>query len=253
LSVPSSPIHVAVLWRFLVVDTVLSVPEMVSTLPGTSASQRREAPLGRAALWLCLGLGGGLGITALLVFLVTGSTPTPGVLDETPSLQLLALIWPVVLALAAAVLLTVGSIPRAVHVTRGAAELLLRSGACGLARVLHVRTARTGTQCHVRIALDARMTTGQAVQSRLQWSLDPVDAEMLRPGAVIPVRMDPAEPQRMVLDSRADSRTALAGVDVDEEFSRKRTVRTRVRMMRMASRWALLAGVLGGIVTAVIG
>ncbi|WP_236863711.1 hypothetical protein [Brevibacterium daeguense] len=229
------------------------MPDMVSTLPGTSASQRREAPLGRAALWLCLGLGAGLGITALLIFLITGAIPTPGILDETPALQLLALIWPAVLALAAAVLLAVGSIPRAVHITRGAAEPLLRSGVRGLARVVRIRATRTGAQCRVKIALDARLPGGRAVPARLQWTVDPVDAEMLRLGAVIPVRMDPAQPRRIVLDSRADSRTALAGVDVGAQFSRKATLRTRIRMMKTPSRWSLLLGLLGGILTALIG
>ena len=228
-----------------------AVPELVRPVAGTPAPRRREAPLGRAALWFCLGLGAGILACAVLVAL---SGPIRFLAEAPPGVRVLALAWPVVLIAAAASLLHAGTMAACdIAVPRAEAETLLRTGAAGLARIRRVHVERLGSQRLVRIALDARRRSGSALRSRLTWLLEPLDAEMLARGSVIPVRFDAAAPQRMVFDVRADSREHAAGIDVEEEFSPRGILRARLRSVRASSCAALALGLAVGAVTVLTG
>lgn len=209
-------------------------------------------PLGRTALWFCLGLGVGLALTGLASQLVTGSAPF--VAQAPASTQGLAVAWPFVLAAAASTLLVAGTAPGPfITVPRSLGETLLKSGKPGLARIRRVSVETSGSLRLVSIDLDARSRAGNVLRSRLVWLLEPLDAKMLARGAVIPVRIDRTRPHRMVLDTRADSRAAQSEIDVNEEFSRRGIRRARLRIFQLPSRIALALGLAAGMVTALIG
>jgi tetrahydromethanopterin S-methyltransferase subunit G len=81
----------------------------------------------------------------------------------------------------------------------------------------------------------------------VHWTLDPVDAGSLRTGAVIPVRIDPQAPHTAVLDTLADSRARMDGIDPETAFSTRRRLRQLVSRMRGWSRIAILAGAVVGL------
>lgn len=205
----------------------------------------RRLPLGRCALWFCLGLG-----CALTAAAAAGSTTgrLPG-LDA--GLRPLLLGWPPVLALAAAWFLALGARPgRTVEVPRRAAGELAARGIPGSARVRTVRRSRAGTGWRLALLVSVRPEARGArpappVRSRLVWHLEAVDAERVVAGALIPVRLDPLDPARIAFDARADSRGRSG--DLPEGA---RTWRARLAGLRLTSAAGAAAGAAAGLALA---
>ena len=232
--------------------SVSAVPAVLHRSTGSPASRRREAPLGRAALWFCVGLGSGILLTAAAALAATGSVRA--LVGASTGIRVLALAWPAVLVAAASALLVAGTLAgRTITVPRARAEALLRAGESALARVRRVRVEPHGSRSLVHVALDARRRHGARLGTRVSWRLDPLDARMLARGAVIPVRLDVDAPRHMVLDVRADSRASVAGVDIDEEFALRGIIRARLRSLRWSSLVAVGLGLLAGTLTVLLG
>lgn len=175
--------------------------------------RRRELPLGRSALWFCLGLGTSLSL--LLAGRADGLDP-------------LFCSWPPMLVLAAAALLALGALPGpVVDVSRRAAALICAHGRRTTARIRSLHVHREGTGRRVCIVLAG------GVRARLVWHLEAVDADRLAVGAVIPVRCDLLNARRAAFDTHADSRVSVLPV---------RTGEAARRQLRLVSAVAVAAG-----------
>ena len=198
-------------------------------------SPSREVPLGRSALWLCLGLGLG---SALGAFAAEAAAA-----DNVPFAQAgLKIFWPLLIAGMAVILLVVGTLPgERIVVSRSAAQRIEEYGIKGVARVRSISVTTAGPVRTVAVSLEARSRQDRTILSDLVWRLDAIDAQNLRRGTVIPVRIDPNHVRRIVLDTRADSRqTTVGGLDPNEVFSAKNKFRSRLHTMRLVS-WVALA------------
>jgi hypothetical protein len=157
-------------------------------------------------------------------------------------------VWPWGLAASAGALLLVGLRPVArITVDRRTAARLRRTGTVAIAKVMRASTPAPGPRAAVDASLLLRSPTGRIYSSDVHWTLDPVDAGSLRTGAVIPVRIDPQAPHTAVLDTLADSRARMDGIDPETAFSTRRRLRQLVSRMRGWSRLAILAGAVVGL------
>lgn len=202
-------------------------------------SRSREVPLGRSALWLCVGYGIGASLGGALAMGVGLRA-----IDYSTGL---AVVWPLVIGMMAAVLLIVGTMPmQRITINAAAAKVIEQHGVAGVARVRHVAMTSAGTVKTVSVSLDARSAKGRSIRSELVWKLPAVDALKLHPKAVIPVRIDPVSPSRMVFDSEA-SLHDWSGLDPNEVFSVRNRFMERLSTFRPASAVALVVGVGAGV------
>ena len=227
--------------------------------PGTAAqpvpapSARREVPVSRTALWWCLGLGLGMVLGELIQLLTPGERVLPALATASPEVASAVAVWPWGLAAASGALLLVGMRPVArVAVDRRTAVGLRRTGRPAIAKVMRVSDPAPGPRALVAASLLVLSPTGRIYSSDVHWMLDPVDAGSLRTGAVIPVRVDPQAPHTVALDTLADSRARMDGIDPETAFSTRRRLRQLVTRMRGWSRIAVLAGAVGGALIVVI-
>lgn len=201
----------------------------------------REVPLGRTALWWCLGLGLGM-IAGELSHLVTrGAIDLPDPAAADPVLSVVLAVWPWGLAGAAGALLLAGLAQARVAVDRRESAHLRRAGRPALAQVRRA-AAGPGPRARVDVVLLVPATTGRLYTTALRWELDPIDAGRVQVGAVLPVRVDPADPRRAVLDTEADSREEASAADLP----RAHPLNGVVARMVWWSRAALLAGLAVG-------
>jgi hypothetical protein len=184
-----------------------------------------------------------------LVHLTTlGVIDLPTVAFTSPLVATVLTVWPWGLAASAGALLLVGLRPVArITVDRRTAARLRRTGTVAIATVMRASTPAPGPRAAVDASLLLRSPTGRIYSSDVHWTLDPVDAGSLRTGAVIPVRIDPQAPHTAVLDTLADSRARMDGIDPETAFSTRRRLRQLVSRMRGWSRIAILAGAVVGL------
>jgi hypothetical protein len=184
-----------------------------------------------------------------LVHLTTlGVIDLPTVAFTSPLVATVLTVWPWGLAASAGALLLVGLRPVArITVDRRTAARLRRTGTVAIAKVMRASTPAPGPRAAVDASLLLRSPTGRIYSSDVHWTLDPVDAGSLRTGAVIPVRIDPQAPHTAVLDTLADSRARMDGIDPETAFSTRRRLRQLVSRMRGWSRIAILAGAVVGL------
>lgn len=217
------------------------------------AVAHREMPVGRTALWWCLGLGLGMVAGELIHLLTEGRILLPTAAAGSPLLTHVLTVWPWGLAAAAGALLLVGMRPVArIEVDRRTAAHLCRTGTSAIAKVLRASTPRPGPRAAVDASLLLRSPAGVIYSSDVHWTLDPVDAGRLRTGAVVPVRVDPHAPHVAALDTLADSRARLDGIDADAAFSTRRRVAQLVHRLRGWSRIAVATGIVAGLVIVLV-
>lgn len=213
----------------------------------------REVPVGRTALWLCLGLGTGMVMGELANLILRGTLGLPDAAGASPPVAAALALWPWGLALAAGALLLAGMRPAArIALDRRTAAHLRRTGAPAIATVLHASAPSPGPQAAVDVTLLVVTHAGRMFATDVHWTLDPVDAGTLRRRAVVPVRIDPSAPHRTVLDTLADSRGSVVGVDPAAAFSARRRLRQAVGRLRRSSRVAVVAGALAGLLLVVL-
>ena len=201
-------------------------------------------PVGRTALWWCLGLGLGMVVGELFHLLRHGQIMLPTAATGSPLLTHVLTLWPWGLAAAAGALLLVGMRPvTRIEVDRKTAAHLCRTGTSVIAKVLRASTPRPGPRAAVDASLLLRSPAGFIYSSDVHWTLDPVDAGRLRSGTVVPVRIDPRAPHVAALDTLADSRSRLDGIDADAAFSARRRAAQLAHRLRGWSRIAVLTGI----------
>lgn len=223
--------------------------------PPNDPPLRRSLPVGRGALWFSFGLGLGMTLVGLLVLWPAGLQPAALAAVTDPLARVLLGIWPLLLAACAAGLLALGTAPGAPReIAAGARARILGTGETGVARIRRMRERSRDRRRRVyEVDLVARCSSGLALRSRLAWTLDPVDANRLREGVVIPVRFDRADPARMVLDTRADSRDTACAIDADRAFTRRRRLLAAVGSVRRSSVAALVLGLSAGVLVGLLG
>lgn len=223
----------------------------------------REVPVGRTALWWCLGLGAGMVVGELTNLVLRGTLGLPDAAGASPPVAAALALWPWGLALAAGALLLAGMRPATrITIDRRTAAHIRRTGAPAIATVLRASTPDPGPRAAVEATLLVLTRTGRMFPTDVHWTLDPVDASTVRKRAVVPVRIDPSAPHRTVLDTLADSRGSAAGVDPvtgadshvpavgvdpDMAFSARHRLRQAVGRVRRSSRVAVVAGALAGL------
>lgn len=208
----------------------------------------REVPVGRTALWWCLGLGTGMVLGELVNLIMRGSLGLPDAADASLPVATALTLWPWGLALASGSLLLAGMRPAArIAVDRRTAAHLRRTGAPAIASVLRASEPSPGSRAALDVTLLVLTRSGRMFSTDVHWTLDPVDAGTLRKKAVVPVRIDPSSPHCAALDTVADSRVHTAGVDLAAAFSARRRLRQTVARTRRSSRIAVLAGTLAGL------
>lgn len=240
-------------------------------------SPERTIPLGRTALWWCAGLSAGMllgtiaGTAAVVAALLASAAGLPmpagwaaAAAGEAARWSDLSTVAPVRVALAlaplaltatAAALLLAGlrAQPRA-QISRASALRLLRSGRPAVAKIVQVRrAARSDARGRVDVSLFVRGPSGTIYGTRVLWTLDPVDAESLRRGGIVPVRLDPQAPRRVAFDTRADLRDALGDADPETAFGPGAHIRAFLRRTRRTSLIVLACGLAAGLAVGVFG
>ena len=204
----------------------------------SSTDFRRNLPLGRSALWLCVGYGCGAAIGSVLHFLLNVGQPQYS--------SALTLMWPVLIGLMGGVLLVIGTMPSSrIAISMTAANAIEQTGTPGLARIRFLNSTSNGSFKTVSVSLDVACSSSRVYRSELVWKLSAVDAMKLRPGAIIPVRVDSHAPSRVVFDTRATSNDL--GPDPNEVFSVRNRFRRRLSMIRPLSCIATLVGLAVGL------
>src|SRR5699024_8542365 len=137
----------------------------------------REVPVGRTALWWCLGLGTGMVLGELANLVVRGTLGLPDAAGASPPVAAALALWPWGLALAAGALLLAGMRPAArIAIDRRTAAHVRRTGAPAIASVLRASAPSPGP----RAAVDARLLvltrSGRMFPTDVHWTLDPIDA-----------------------------------------------------------------------------
>lgn len=196
-------------------------------------------PLGRSALWLCVGYGVGalLGWLINLIFHHSHNEFSAG----------LTLIWPLLIGLMGGVLLIIGTMPGPrIAISTSAARAIEKDGVPGVARIRYINSTHSGTFKTVTVSLDVATSATRIFRSELVWKLSAVDTMNLHPGAIIPVRIDPRAPSRVVLDTRA-SLHEHTGPDPNEVFSVRNRFRRRLAMFRPVSVVATAVGAAMGL------
>ncbi|MGO1399296.1 MAG: hypothetical protein ACTHYJ_10545 [Brevibacterium yomogidense] len=211
-------------------------------------AEGRATPVGRTALWWCLGLGVGMVAGELVSLLTLGVMGLPDAAQASPLVAATLALWPWGLAVAAGALLLAGMRPAArLEIDRRTAAHIRRTGAPAIAKVMRASDPTPGPRAGLDATLLIRTSTGRMFSTDVHWTLDPVDAGSVRKRSVLPVRLDPSAPRRAVLDTQADSRAFAPGVDLDTAFSARRRLRQMVQRTRWSSRIALLVGGLAGL------
>lgn len=211
-------------------------------------AEGRATPVGRTALWWCLGLGVGMVGGELVNLLTLGTVGLPDAAHASPLLAATLALWPWGLAVAAGALLMAGMRPAArIGIDRRTAAHVRRAGAPAIAKVMRASEPTPGTRAGLDATLLIRTPTGHMFSTDVHWTLDPVDAGSVRKRSVLPVRLDPSAPRRAVLDTQADSRAFAPGVDLDTAFSARRRLRRMVDRTRWSSRIALLVSGAAGL------
>ncbi len=210
-------------------------------------AEGRATPVGRTALWWCLGLGLGMVLGELVNLLTLGTLGLPDAAHASPLVAATLTLWPWGLAVAAGALLLAGMRPAArIRIERRTATHIRRTGAPAIARVMKASDPSPGPRAGLEATLLIRTSTGRMFSTDVHWTLDPVDAGSVRKRSVLPVRLDPEAPHRAVLDTQADSRAVAPDVDLDRAFSARRRLRQMVQRTRWSSRIAVLvSGALG--------
>lgn len=199
----------------------------------SSTDFSRNLPLGRSALWLCVGYGCGA-VTGWLVHVLLH-------MGHDQYSSALTLMWPLLIGLMGGVLLVIGTMPASrIAISMSAANAIEQEGTPGLARIRYLNSTSNGSFKTLTVSLDVACGSGRVYRSELVWKLSAVDALKLRPGAIIPVRIDAHAPARVVFDTRATSNDL--GPDPNEVFSVRSRFRRRLSMIRPLSCIATLVG-----------
>lgn len=207
-------------------------------------THRREVPLGRSALWACVGYGIGAATVGFLYFVLG--------LKQAEFSTGLVIVWPLLIGLMGMVLLMVGTMPaHRIAISVAAAEYIEEHGVMGVARIRHVTMTQTGSLKTVSVSLDARWRKERNIRSELVWKLSAIDALKMTPGAIIPVRIDPDAPSRIVFDTRANLQNRT-GIDPNEAFSVRNRFLERLATFRPASAVAMGLGLLVGALIALL-
>lgn len=211
-------------------------------------AESRATPVGRTALWWCLGLGVGMVGGELVNLLTLGTLGLPDAAHASPLVAATLAVWPWGLAVAAGALLLAGMRPAArIWIDRRTAAHVRRTGAPAIAKVMNASEPMPGPRSGLDATLLIRTPTGRMFSTDVHWTLDPVDAGSVRKRSVLPVRLDPSAPRRAVLDTQADSRVFAPGVDLDAAFSTRRRLRQMVDRTRWSSRFAALVSGAAGL------
>ena len=204
----------------------------------SSTDFSRNLPLGRSALWLCVGYGLGAVIGWAVHVLFNVGHPQYS--------SALTLMWPLLIGLMGGVLLVIGTMPASrIAISVSTANALEQEGTPGLARIRYLNSTTNGSFKTLTVSLDVASSSSRVYRSELVWKLSAVDALKLRPGATIPVRIDPQAPSRVVFDTRATSNDL--GPDPNEVFSVRNRFRRRLSRIRPASCIATLVGFVIGL------
>lgn len=216
-------------------------------------AEGRATPVGRTALWWCLGLGVGMVVGELVNLLTLGTLGLPDAAHASPLVAATLTVWPWGLAGAAGALLLTGMRPAArIWIDRRTAAHVRRTGAPAIAKVMRTSEPTPGPRSGLDVTLLIRTRTGRMFSTDVHWTLDPVDAGSVWRRSVLPVRLDPSDPRLAVLDTQADSRAIAPGIDLDGAFSTGRRLRQMVDRTRWSSRIAVLvSGAVGLLLTTV--